>query len=597
MSEAVASREERLRETNLQLTHEIADRVKAEQELSTLNATLEQRITERTSELTAKTVELAHTSERLQLAMEASTDGIWDRNIVTGEAYYSPGYFTMLGYQPDEFPHDVDTWRDLLHPDDRNLLIKIEPEEFASNQFEQEFRMRTKQGSYRWIHSRGRIVTRDESGNPLRAVGTHVDITERKEANLALEESEQRYRDLSANLEQKVEERTAQLAIASAAKTQFLGHMSHELRTPMNAVLGLAQLLEKEPLKPGELAMVRHIREAGDSLLRIINDILDFSKIEAGQLLIDREPFNLTDVLSRSDNMLRISAESKGLVLEIKQSPTDLGVLKGDALRLEQILLNLTGNAIKFTAQGTVTLAVSPVAADEAGVRVRFEIQDTGIGIAPDAVNKLFLPFSQADASITRNFGGTGLGLAISRRLVDLMGGQMGVTSEAGQGSTFWVELALQQATKQKTQEETTETKEASSAGPQLTELHVLAVDDSRLNLMVVERALKLEGASVMLAADGQQALQILQAQPHVFDVVLMDIQMPVMDGLTATREIRKDPLIAHLPVIALTAGVLPEEHQAAIDAGVTAFLAKPLDLKQLKTVLAQYVTPMTSAD
>jgi CheY-like chemotaxis protein len=325
-------------------------------------------------------------------------------------------------------------------------------------------------------------------------------------------------------------------------------------------------------------------------LLHIINDILDFSKIEAGQLRLDPQPFSVAEVLSHVDHLLRLTAEGKGLALEVRQSPTDLGLLMGDPLRLEQILINLVGNAIKFTAKGSVTVSAESVATEESSARVRFEVRDTGIGIAPDVIGQLFKPFSQADASITRNFGGTGLGLAISRRLVDLMGGQMGVTSQAGQGSTFWFELPLLRATEQQARADTVGIQpESLPVGPQLTGLRVLAVDDSRLNLMVVERALKGEGASVKLAADGQQALQILKAQPQAFDVVLMDIQMPVMDGLTATREIRKDSALAGLPVIALTAGVLPEERQAALDAGVNDFLAKPLDLQTMTAMLAPY--------
>jgi PAS domain S-box-containing protein len=564
-------------EYNCAIVRDITDRKRAEAAMEAYQLELEQRVEQRSQQL-------AKSEERFRLAMEATNDGLWDWKVQTGDCYYSPGWYRILGLEPGSLPARIDSFIGLLHPDEReSMLAAVGQLLEGKSEYVIEFRMRHQAGGYVWVLSRGKVVQRDADGKPYRAVGTHIDTTERRHILEQLE-------DLNRNLEDKVAERTAQLQAANAAKSQFLAHMSHEIRTPMNAVLGLAQLLEKEPLEPGELAMVRHIRESGDSLLHIINDILDFSKIEAGQLRLDPQPFSVAEVLSHVDHLLRLTAEGKGLALEVRLSPTDLGLLMGDPLRLEQILINLVGNAIKFTAKGGVTVSAESVAMQENSARVRFEVRDTGIGIAPDVIGQLFKPFSQADASITRNFGGTGLGLAISRRLVDLMGGQMGVTSHAGQGSTFWFELPLLRASEQQAKADAVETQPAvAPAGPQLTGLRVLAVDDSRLNLMVVERALKLEGCSVTVAADGQQALQILTAQPHAFDVVLMDIQMPVMDGLTATREIRKDPVLARLPVIALTAGVLPEERQAALDAGVNDFLAKPLDLQTMTAMLAPY--------
>ena len=260
----------------------------------------------------------------------------------------------------------------------------------------------------------------------------------------------------------------------------------------------------------------------------------------------------------------------------------------GDRIRLEQILVNLIGNAIKFTQEGSVALAVTHVRDHAIPLRLRFEVRDTGIGVPQPVQSQLFQPFSQGDASITRRFGGTGLGLTISKRLVELMGGDIGVLSEEGRGSTFWFEIPFERACDGSMSGTIAMPTPEEPTGPRLGGLHILAVDDNRLNLMVLEKALMNEGADVTLAADGQQALQVLGARPGDFEVVLMDIQMPVMDGLTATRAIRNDPGLCHLPVIALTAGVLPEERQAALDAGVDGFLTKPLDLKQMLATLTE---------
>lgn len=416
------------------------------------------------------------------------------------------------------------------------------------------------------------------------SIAVVVDITERLRA-------EQEIYDLNVNLEQKIAIRTAALEEASAAKGKFLAHMSHEIRTPLNAVLGLAQLLGKEYLDVGQQAMVRHIREAGELLLHIVNDILDLSKIEAGQFSLELLPFSLSQVIQNVMHIMDSMATAKGLVLRVTRQPDFSANLVGDPMRLEQILLNLLSNAVKFTEQGEICLAVELLEMDGQNSRLRFEVSDTGIGMDTASQAKLFKPFSQADDSITRRFGGTGLGLSISKYLVEHMSGRMGLNSEAGRGSTFWFEIPFARPDSPvvpNMDQGTALPGSGAAANPvmQFSNLHVLIVDDSAINRMVVQRALSKLGITTMEATNGREALEMLRQENATIDLVLMDIQMPIMDGVTATREIRRDIRLHSLPVIALTAGVLPEEHEAALQAGVDNFLAKPVNLEHLRDIL-----------
>ena len=381
---------------------------------------------------------------------------------------------------------------------------------------------------------------------------------------------------------------------ANAAKSEFLAHMSHEIRTPMNAVLGLAQVLQRESLADNQRDMVARIRGAGQSLLNILNDVLDLSKVEAGQLRIEPRPFELSSLLADIDSLMGQAANAKGLTLRIALPDIGADLLLGDGLRLEQVLLNLIGNAIKFADRGEVSLITSCSERNEAGLRLRFEVRDNGIGIAPEALERLFEPFAQADAGISRRYGGTGLGLSICKRLVELMGGQIGATSEPGLGSCFWFELPMLLAQAQAAAAPSG--KPVRPLGPCLVGAHLLVVDDSAMNRDLVDRALRQEGARVSLAADGQQAVQILSNRSDAFDGVLMDVQMPVMDGLTAIRVIRDKLGMVDLPIIAFTAGVGARQQAAAREAGANDVLPKPMDLDEMAELLSRWILPRVPA-
>ncbi len=369
---------------------------------------------------------------------------------------------------------------------------------------------------------------------------------------------------------------------AARSKGEFLANMSHEIRTPLNAVLGMMQLLGHTPLSTEQAELLGKADSAARHLLNLLNSILDYSKAEADKLALDPQPFELAQLLDELRTMLAANLDGKPLRLIVEADPRLPPWLLGDALRLQQVLINLGGNAIKFTAQGRVELKLRLLDAASGPfgqMAVEFAVSDTGIGIAPEQQKEVFAAFSQAEATTTRRFGGTGLGLAISRRLVQLMGGDLSLHSVPGQGSRFFFTLPMVAA-----QPPMRNVPIPLATGPRLTGLQLLLVEDNPLNREVALKLLGREGARVDCAENGIQALTALRRT--VYDLVLMDMQMPQLDGLEATRLLRREPRWATLPVLAMTANTSPADSAACLAAGMDGHIGKPIDLDELVTAI-----------
>ena len=520
---------------------------------------------------------LRESEDRFRIMADGCPAIMWVTNPMAEICFINRSFREFFGIVYDQV--EGHKWRLLLHPDDAPDYISAVRrgiEEHAS--FRAEARVRRADGEWRWVATCAEPRF-SPGGEFLGHVGISPDISERKQAETAIDKA-----------------REAAEA-ANRAKSEFLANVSHEIRTPINGVIGMTGLLLDTKLNDDQRHIAEIVRDSGESLLRLINDILDFSKIEARRLDLETLDFDLRSLLEDLAAALSVHAVEKELQLSCSADPAVPTLLRGDPGRLRQILTNLAGNAVKFTSAGEVKLRVFMEKDTENEVLLRFSVRDTGIGIPDDKIGMLFDKFAQVDASTTRKYGGTGLGLAISKQLVELMGGEIGVVSEEGKGSEFWFTVRLGKQP-QKAQTENLPRAELrghlarkrprSFAG---VSARILVAEDNITNQLVAQGLLKRLGLTADVVGNGAEAIKALESIPY--DLVLMDVQMPVLDGFAATRQIRsQDSAVPNhqIPVIAMTAHALKGDRQCCIDAGMTDYLSKPVSRQALAQVLERWL-------
>ena len=530
-------------------------------------------------------------TERLDLAMRASATGLWDWEIRTGETVFSDVWYTMLGYEPRELPMSIETWLKLCHPDDLEVSRLAMARHFSGEApaYCCEVRARKKDGTWMWIRDVGEVVAWNADGKPKRMVGVHIDV-------------------------QQLHEAIEQANLANAAKSEFLANMSHEIRTPMTAILGYSELLlgdlAQSDQTDDQYAALETIHRNGEHLLAIVNDILDVSKIDAGKMNIEILPTRPMHIVEEVISLMNVRAVAKGIVLRVRLETAIPEVIHSDPIRLRQILLNIVGNAIKFTEVGEVTIQLSYNPKDE---QLKFGVADTGIGMTEDQLQRIvnFEAFTQADSSTTRQFGGTGLGLRISNSLAQMLGGKIVVESELGFGSRFTVIVAtgntlgckmvlgefseIDVSRGDRADPESVESTTSPTDRGELDNVRLLLAEDGVDNQRLISFVLRKAGAHVIVVENGQLAYEevmraVERCQPY--DVLLTDMQMPVLDGYSTVRKLRADGYKGK--IVALTAHAMASDRDNCLKAGCDDFATKPIDRQQLIKLIRQ-LTQQTS--
>lgn len=509
-------------------------------------------------------IDLLRSQTLLKAAREQAQLGCWDFELATGNITWTPEVFAIHGLDPSEGEPDFENLSKLYVAEDFAIMAAAVQRTISLGEpYRYDLRIiQPKTGQIRHISATGGVLRNPMDQSIERLIGTIFDITTRK--------------DLEASL---AAARDAAEASAQA-KSNFLATMSHELRTPLNGILGMAALLQKSVLDKNQNEFCETITQSAEALLSVVNDILDWSRIESGKIQLESIPFDCAEIVNGVCEILRPQSELKGLEVSVIPAETTMPTMIGDPSRLRQVLLNLTANAVKFTEEGFVRMRLISKAASEGRFGLRIEIVDSGIGITPQQISKLFHRFSQADASTTRRFGGSGLGLAISKSLVEQMGGRIGVDSKVGVGSTFWLELEFPIHAAPKPEAP----KEAVVATGRV--LNILIAEDNKVNQRLATLVLEAAGHQSEVAPDGLIALE--KALNQDYDLILMDCQMPGMDGYEVTRRLRQE-MSRHIPIIGLTASALMNDKENCLNAGMDDYLSKPYRANQLLATIAQW--------
>jgi len=553
-----------LEETNQTLEREVEEHAEARSELKKYQDHLENLVEEKTQTIEDSNKKLVETQQRLDLAISGSNEGIWDwPDLQKDEEWWSHQFYKLLGYEFEEITASYSQFKKLLHPTDLALTIEAIKKHFEnSDPYDVEFRLKTKSGEYRWFHARGDTI-RDKNGKPIRMAGSLQDTHDRKIAEVELQ--------LAKN----------EAEVANKTKSAFLANMSHEIRTPLNAILGYAQILQRQKnLNPDQIKSIKTIMKSGDHLLKLINDVLDISKIEAGRMEVHPTDFDLIELINGITEYFENQCVQKNLEWNFKGLESGSIMVQGDETKLRQILINLLGNSLKFTDSGQVSFLVTQKEAD----LYRFEIADTGQGISEDAQKSLFEPFRQHEEGLKK--GGTGLGLAIVKNQIELLGGRLELESRIGHGTRFFFSLKLkpsQVKTLRGLRSKRTSEVLRLAKGQ---DIKVLVVDDIETNRDILSEVLTDLGVEVQVSVNARDAIGMIENQK--FDVVFMDILMPEMDGIQATREIRRNISSNELKIVAITALGLEEKRKMALDAGCDDFLTKPFRVEKLVDSIAK---------